>query len=96
MKLEYILTFWLMLITITIVIFGSEKISKDTLGHSIKVVYNNGSLEFYHNDDIIIYSLTIFPDNKVYNDTRIELDRCPRAVVLDTNKGYYKIFDLKC
>ncbi len=95
MKIEYILSFWLMLFAILLSIFGSERLFNNT-GQSIKILFNNGTLQIYYNEEIVIYSLTVFPDNQVYNTTNIRLDSCPTAVILHTNKGYYKVFDLKC
>ncbi|MEM0356490.1 MAG: hypothetical protein QXD03_03475 [Candidatus Anstonellales archaeon] len=98
MRLEYILTMWLLIIAIMMVLWGSKYIIKPKeLESLISIKYDEGRLIFELNTNVKVYSLTVFPGNMTYDyNESIYVDGCPTAVVLDTNRGYYKVFDLKC
>lgn len=98
MKLEYIISIWLIIIAIFISLMSSGYIFKTPkLDSVIEINYINGSVQFIiYDKDLVIYSINIHPGGYNFNSTNINLDSCPTAVVLNTNKGYYKIFDIKC
>ncbi|MEM1971290.1 MAG: hypothetical protein QW336_02925 [Candidatus Anstonellales archaeon] len=98
MRLEYILTMWLLIIAIMMVLWGSKYVIKPKeLESLISIKYDEGRLIFELNTNVKVYSLTVFPGNMTYDyNESIYVDRCPTAVILDTNRGYYKVFGLKC
>lgn len=98
MRLEYLLSIWLIIISIMMILLGSQYIIKPKeLENAISIGYESGKLILELNTDVKIYSLTIFPDTMTYEySEQIFIDKCPTAVVLSTDKGYYKVFDIKC
>lgn len=102
MRLEYILTIWVLIIASLFVIFGSGYVIKpERVIGPIQVEYSEGKIRIQMSSEVVIRSLTIYPDmlNYTYEEIggeEIRLGACPMAVVLDTNRGYYKVFDVKC
>ncbi|MCS7122594.1 MAG: hypothetical protein NZ908_01400 [Candidatus Micrarchaeota archaeon] len=102
MRLEYILTIWVLILASLFVIFGSGYMIKPrTMIGPIEVEYVNDTIKIYLNTDVVIRSLTIYPNSLNYTydeiiNNQVRLETCPTAIVLDTDRGYYKVFDVKC